>query len=203
MNMKSKAIKESDRKDKVIRGLTIFAVILLGLVLHAHWLLATLPKEFECHFPPDLSRGGMVKVNEFQRHEVYAFAYNVYQQLNRCEQDCAVEFQDNIRKYGYFVTDSYRPQLMNLAKVKESDNRRKVRGISEYGAYSDSKVVPLGNNTWIVYLDVVERELIGGKVVRDAVMRYPLIVTKYNVNREKNPWRLAIDGMNGQPKRLN
>ena len=201
--MKSKAIKESDRKDKVIRGLTIFAVILLGLVLHAHWLLATLPKEFECHFPPDLSRGGMVKVNEFQRHEVYAFAYNVYQQLNRCEQDCAVEFQDNIRKYGYFVTDSYRPQLMNLAKVKESDNRRKVRGISEYGAYSDSKVVPLGNNTLIVYLDVVELELIGGKVVRDAVMRYPLIVTKYNVNREKNPWRLAIDGMKGQPKRLN
>lgn len=203
MNMKSKAIKESDRKDKVIRGLTIFAVILLGLVLHAHWLLATLPKEFECHFPPDLSRGGMVKVNEFQRHEVYAFAYNVFQQINRCEQDCAVELQNNIRKYGYFVTDSYRPQLLNMAKINESDNRRKVRGISEYGAYSDSKVVPLGNNTWVVYLDVVERELIGGKVVRDAVMRYPLIVTQYDVDREKNPWRLAIDGMKGQPKRLN
>ena len=201
--MKSKAIKESDRKDKVIRSLTIFAVILLGLVLHAHWLLATLPKEFECHFPPDLSRGGMVKVNEFQRHEVYAFAYTIYQNLNRCEQDCAVEFEANIRRYGYFVTDSYRPQLIKLAKAKESDNRRKVRGITDYGAYSDSKVVPLGNNTWIVYLDVVERELIGGKVVRDAVMRYPLIVTKYDVDRERNPWRLAIDGMKGQPKRLN
>ena len=203
MNIKSKAIKESDRKDKVIRGLTIFSVILMGLVIHAHWLLATLPKEFECHFPPDLSRGGMVKVNEYQRHEVYAFAYNVYQQINRCEEDCATEFQKNIRKYGYFITDTYRPQLLNFAKRNESSNRRKVRGISEYGIYSDDKVVPLGNNTWVVYLDVNERELIGGKVVRNAVMRYPILVKKYDVDREKNPWRLAIAGMKGQPKRLN
>ena len=54
-----------------------------------------------------------------------------------------------------------------------------------------------------MFLDVVERELIGGKVVRDAVMRYPLIVTQYDVDREKNPWRLAIDGMKGQSMRLN
>lgn len=201
--MKSKAVKESDRKDKVIRGLTIFVVVLMGLVAHAHWLLATLPKEFECHFPPDLSRGGMVKVNEFQRHEVFAFAFKITQQTFRCETDCADEFSANIRRFGHYYTDSYRNQLLQQAKRLESDNRRKTRSISEFGIYSDDKVVPLGNNVWVVYLDVNERELIGGKVVRDAVMRYPIVVTKYDVDREKNPWRLAIDGMKGQPKRLN
>lgn len=201
--MRSKAVKESDRKDKVIRGLTIFCVILLGLVIHAQWLLATLPKEFECHFPPDLSRGGMVKVNEYQRHEIYAFALMMMQQTKRCETDCADEFESNIRKYGYFYTDQYRPQLLNDAKKEQSNNRRKVRSISEYGRYSEKKVVPIGNDVWVVYLDVTERELIGGKVVRNAVMRYPIIVTKYDVDREKNPWRLAIDGHKSKPKRLN
>lgn len=201
--MQSKAVKESDRKDKVIRGLTIFSVFLFGLVAHAHFLLATLPKEFECHFPPDLSRGGMVKVNEYQRHEVYAFAYQIFQQLNRCENDCAEEYEANIRKYGYFLTDEYRPQLFTEAKRLQNDNRRKVRSVEEYGRYSDDKVQPLGNDVWVVYLDVTEKELIGGKVVRNAVMRYPIVVSRFDVDREKNPWRLGIDGYKGLPKRLN
>ena len=199
----SKAKKESDRKDKVIRVLTLFCLFLLGLVTHAQWLLATLPKEFECHFPPDLSRGGMVKVNEYQLHEVYAFAFKIYQQVYRCEEDCGVEFDKNIRKYGYFITDSFRPNLMSEAKNRESYNRRRVRSISEYGTYSDSKVIPLGNGVWVVYLDVYEKESIGGKPVREAVMRYPVVVTRYDVDRERNPWRLAIDGLKGTPKRLN
>lgn len=199
----SKVKNESDRKDKVIRALTIFSVILLGLVLHAHYLLATLPKEFECHFPPDLSRGGTVKVNEYQRHEVYAFTFRIWQQLYRCESDCSTEFEANIRRYGYFLTDSYRPALMAEAKRREQDNRRRVRSVSEVGRFSDDKVVPLGNDVWIVYLDIKEVESIGGRPVREAVMRYPVIVSRFDVDRERNPWRLAIDGLQGNPTRLN
>jgi len=198
----SKAKKESDRKDKVIRALTIFALVLLGLVGHSHFLLATLPKEFECHIPPDLSQGGMVKVNEFQKHEVYAFAYKIYQQLYRCESDCSVEFGKNIRKYGYFLTDNFRPKLLSKATELEGYNHRRVRSVTEFGIFSEDKVVSLGNNVWIVYLDVEEKEHIGGKQVRNAVMRYPLVITKFDVDRERNPWRLGIDGMKGQPKRL-
>lgn len=198
----SRAKKESDRKDKLIRFLTILSIALIGLVGHSHWLLATLPKEFECHFPPDLSKGGKVKVNETPRHEVYAFALQIYQQLYRCEENCAVEFEKNIRRYGYFVTDTYRPKLLTKAKELQGHNSRRVRSISEFGHYSESKVVPLGNGVWVVYLDVVEKEHIGGKKVRDAVMRYPLLISKFDVDREKNPWRIAIDGFKEQPKRL-
>ncbi|NQY36342.1 MAG: TIGR03746 family integrating conjugative element protein [Alteromonadaceae bacterium] len=198
----SKAKKESDRKDKVIRSLTIFVLLLLGLVAHSHFLLATLAKEFECHFPPDLSKGGMVKVNEFQKHELYAFAYKITQQLYRCEADCSVDFGANIRNYGYFLTDNYRPKLLAKAKKLEGYNRRRVRSVTEFGRFSENKVVALGAQVWIVYLDLEEKEHIGGKLVRHAYMRYPLIITKFDVDRERNPWRLAIDGFQGQPERL-
>lgn len=200
--MNSRARKESDRKDKLIRALSIVLLVVLGLLGHAHFLLATLPKEFECHFPPDLSRGGMVKVNEFQRHEIYAFAFKIHQQLYRCEEDCAQDFERNIRKYGYYTSDSYRNQLLQQAQKNASSLRRRVRSISEYGLFSDNKVSPLGNGRWVVYLDVRERESIGGKTVRDALMRYPLIVARHDVDRLKNPWRLAIAGLHNEPRRL-
>ncbi len=198
----SRAIKESDRKDRVIRVLTIFCSALFGLVLHAHWLLATLPKEFECHFPPDLSRGGMVKVNEYQAHEVYAFALTLFQKIYRCEGNCGVEFSQNIRRYGYFLTDTYRPALLKQANQLSSHNRNRIRAISEYEGYDEAKVVPLGNDKWIVYLDVREKEYIGPKSVRDAVVRYPLVITRFDIDREKNPWRLAISGLHDKPTRL-
>ncbi len=198
----SQAKSESDRKDKVIRALSLFAIILLGLVMHAHFLLATLPKEFECHFPPDLSKGGSVKVNATPRHEVYAFALMIYQQTYRCEYDCAVDFNHNLRRYGYFFSDAYRLKLLKQAKALAGHNRRRVRSIAEFGRYAENKVVPQGNGVWVVFLDVLERELIGGKPVRKAVMRYPLIIARSDVDREKNPWRLVIEGLRGQPQRL-
>ncbi len=198
----SQAKHESDRKDKVIRALTLFAVILLGLVMHAHFLLATLPKEFECHFPPDLSKGGSVKVNQTPRHEVYAFAFMIYQQTYRCETNCALDFTKNLQRYGYFFSDAYRLKLLTQAKSLTAHNRRRVRSIAEFGRYAENKVVPQGNGVWVVYLDVLEKELIGGKPVREAVMRYPLIIARSDLDREKNPWRLVIDGLQGQAQRL-
>lgn len=198
----SQAKKETDRKDKIIRVLTIFVIVLMAMVANAQYLLATLPKDFECHFPPDLSKGGMVRVNEFQPHEVYAFALYLRQQTYRCEEDCAVEFDSNIKRYGYYYTDTYRPVLLSDAQKNESSNRKRVRSVGEFGSYTESKVTPLGNDTWVVYLDVIERETIGGKEVRRAVMRYPIRVVRHDVDRERNPWRLGIDGYFDEPKRL-
>lgn len=200
----SKAARESDRKDKIIRFLAIAVIFFTGLLGHAHYLLATLPQDFECHFPPDLSRGGTVGVNEFGKHEVYAFAHDIYQKVYRCESDCSKEFEDNVRAYGNYFTDKYRPELIAEAKRKETGNRRKVRSLTEYGIYNESKVVELGNDTWLVYLDVTEREYVGRKKTREAVIRYPLYIGKNDVDRDKNPWRLAIDGYykDQQPKRL-
>ncbi|MFB2639920.1 PFL_4703 family integrating conjugative element protein [Shewanella bicestrii] len=200
--IKSRALSASDKKDKIIRALTIFSIILLGLVGYAMNLLATLPKEFECHFPPDLSRGGMVKVNEWQSHEIYAFAYRIWQKVKRCEEDCSIEYPKNINNYGYYFTDSYRPTITSQSLEEAVNNRKRARSITEYGNFIEDKVVYLGNEKWVVYLDVKEQEHIGGKKVRDAVVRYPIIVSVFDVDREKNPWRLGIDGLQGEPKRL-
>lgn len=206
--IKSKAKKESDRKDKVIRALTIFALILLGMVIHSHYLLANLPKEFECNFPPDTSQGGKVMVNETPRHQVYGLAFGLFQKIYRCEKDCSVEFANNIRAYGYFYTDTYRQKMLSYAASREGYNRKRIRSISEHGNYKQSKVIPLGNGVWVVYLDVVEKEYIGSKKVRDAIMRYPVVMVKNDVDRENNPWRLAFDdpdeyeNVDGKPRRL-
>ena len=198
----SKAKKESDRKDKVIRSLTIFCIFILGLLGHSHFLLATVPTTFELHLPPDLTRGGVVKVNEHQKHEVYALALDLYQKLYRCEKNCAQEFPENIRKYGYFLTDEYRPKLLKQAKNLHAYNSKKRRSISEFGVFKEEKVISLGGNRWVVFLDVNEKEFIGQKLTRDAVLRYPVLISTFDVDRDKNPWRLALDGLQSKAKRL-
>ena len=36
-------------------------------------------------------------------------------------------------------------------------------------------------------------ETFRGQPVKDAFIRYPIRVVRYDVDRERNPWRLAID----------
>ncbi|WP_052447982.1 DUF2895 family protein [Vibrio rotiferianus] len=194
--------RKSDLKDKIIRGLTVFVLVLLGMLGHAQYRLSLNNETFQCSVPPDLSRGGLVRVNEFYKHEVYAFAREIFQQTYRCEKDCSKEFEQNVNKYSNYYTHSYKPKLLAKAKVDRKRNKGRVRYVSEYGVYDDSKVDKLGNDTFLVHIDFREVEYIGTKKVRDAVVRYPLRVGKVDVDRQKNPWRLQIDGLKGNEARI-
>ncbi|HDS1208459.1 TPA: DUF2895 family protein [Shewanella algae] len=195
----NKPKRARDLQDKVIRFLTIVLLGSLVLLGHAHYRLSVMPSEFECQVPPDLSNGATIKVNEQRKENLYALAFMIHQKTFSCKSDCATDIPSNIRDYGYYYTTEYRTELL---KNTYSRDRGKERTISEQGHYSESKVINRGANTWVVFIDVNVKDYIGGRKVRDAVIRYPYIIVKGDVDREKNPWRLQIAGKEGTERRL-
>ena len=53
-------------------------------------------------------------------------------------------------------------------------------------------------------MDMQVMETFGGQSIKDVFIRYPLRVVRFDVDRERNPWKLALDcfGSN-RPARLN
>ncbi|MBY8168159.1 TIGR03746 family integrating conjugative element protein [Vibrio fluvialis] len=202
----SRAKRELDRKDKLIRVLTIFSLCLIGLLFYAQFRMSDLAKqlvgEFQCFVPPDLSRGGLIKVNEYPNQTVYAFAREIFQQTMRCESDCAEEYPKKVAMFRNYYTEPYWHELKQKAEAEKGRNRGRVRYVQEVGFFSDDKVTRLGNDTFKVELTVNEVEYIGVKKVRDAKVIYPFIVGAVNIDYQKNPWKLQIGGTESEPTRI-
>ena len=47
---------------------------------------------------------------------------------------------------------------------------------------------------WVVIVDMELSETVKGMAVKRKTIRYPLRVVRYDVDRESNPWGLALDG---------
>ena len=70
--------------------------------------------------------------------------------------------------------------------------------------FAPNRVIAEGTNAWTVLLDMQMQESFKGQQIKDVYIRYPMRVVRYDVDREKNPWRLAIDCYgNNRPARLN
>jgi len=54
--------------------------------------------------------------------------------------------------------------------------------------------VQVDGDAWIVWLDVNIAEHVLGAQVKDVTLSYPIRVVRYDVDRNKNPWQLALDG---------
>ena len=202
MSLTSRAKRRSDLKNRIIQFLTTFVVILIGTQLYTNMKLYDTVEDFQCHLPPDITKGGVVRVNEFYKHEVYGFVREIHQQIRRCETDCSKDYENNIHAYSHYYTESYKTQLLNNAKKNELRNKGRVRYASEYGFYNDDKVEAFGNNTFLVKLEVKETTYVGDKKVKEAVYRYPFLVGKVDIDRQKNPWKLQIGGLKGQTERI-
>lgn len=196
----------ADGKDKIIRMQTIIIVCLVLVNGYLGNALVSVPEEMEVYSPPDLSKGGTVGINVVPNHVAYAFAHNVMQQYLYCASDCKKEELEQVYKYGWFFTPECRAELETLAKNprRQTENMNVVRQAAEAdgASYDSSKAVELPNSTWIVYLDLVVRSYIAGKLIDEPVYRYPVKVVRADVNRNKNPWRLQVDCFHGDPERL-
>lgn len=200
--MSSRSKRISDLKSRIIQALTTLVLILLGSQFYSNWRIYNTVEDFQCHLPPDITKGGVVRVNEFYPHEVYGFVREINQQTRRCEKNCAVDYENNINAYGYYYTEKYKAELLKNAKRNVQKDKGRVRYVSEYGVYRPSKVIDLGNNTFVVNLEVTETTYVGAKKVKEGTYRYPYVVGKVDVDRQRNPWKLQIAGLNGNVERL-
>lgn len=184
-----------------------FVVIILALVNFLLWWgWHQAPKELTLHVPPDLSSGVTMKATAVPPASLYAFAFYVWQVMGNWPTDGQKDDQKNIDSYSPYLTPRFKQQLLEEeaqlnAKGELQDRTRVIQG-EPGAAYQSVNVINLGDGTWEVDVTVRVTERIGNTILQDALIQYPLRVVRYDINRETNPWGLALDGFVSAPKRI-
>lgn len=188
---------------------TLWGVIgLQFLVILALWFgWSQAPKHLTVHVPPDLRSGAVLSANEVPAANVYAFAFYIYQQLNRWPENGARDYGQAIFRISPYVTPRYRAELLADLDLKgrQGELASRVRGVQEIAGhgYEERRVDVLAPGVWLVWLDLDLFESVKGMTVKKTAIRYPLRVVSLDVDPETNPWGLALDGFASEgPRRL-
>ncbi len=181
-------------------GLLIGALYGAGL----GWHRAVAQQTF--HVPPDLRSGAVVQKGAVPPATVYAFAHYIFQQLNRWPTDGASDYGNAIYRLSAYLTPRFRAELeADLdRRGRLGELLQRTRGVHEVlgAGYAERRVDVLGNATWVVWLDLQINEWVKGMQVKDTTVRYPLEVVHHDIDREQNPWGLALNGYAATPRRL-
>lgn len=191
-----------------LRKMIVLVALVGGVGMYfAH----ALPKSIDLHVATDMKAGDTVRFQDGQAVvpdvNVYGFAYYIWQQINRWQADGATDYGAQIFRFQAYVTPSCRAQLeADLdSRYQAGELRARTRQMTEIPGlgYAANRVLPDGQAAWTVLLDMQLMEAFRGQPVKDAFIRYPIRVVRYDVDRERNPWRLAIDCYGShRPERL-
>lgn len=197
------AIANLEREKKLLYGI-IAGLVIVASGLYAGWLTA--PSRIDLNIPPDLRNGATLKIGEVPPANVYTFAHYIFQQLNYWPEDGTQDYGKAVFRFAAYLTPHYRQQLLEdlkeRGKAGELQRTRTVTEIPGHG-YAENRVDILGNGSWIVWLDLQMTETVNGVPVKQAALRYPIHVVRYDVSREVNPYGLALDGYSDEgPRRL-
>ena len=179
-----------------------------ALIIFALWFgWSQAPKEMTVHVPPDLRSGAVLAIDQVPPANVYAFAFYIFQQLNRWPEDGAKDYGRAIFLVSPYLTPKYRTDLIADMELKgrQGELTYRVRGVQEIPGhgYEERRVDVLKQDVWVVWLDLDLYESVKGMTVKKTAIRYPLRVVKLSVDPESNPWGLALDGFAGEgPHRL-
>ncbi len=182
-------LKQAGRyKDRIIMGLFI------GLFIQAlGWSLA--PSNISLHYPPDLRSGATMGIDEIPPSEVYLFAQYMLQQLYTWEIDGEQEYASKISVLRSYFTPQFSDYLRSDYDERKSagELRGRVRQWSPIPgrAYHESYVELTGDG-WLVWLDTHITEYVRGSVVKNLKLKIPILVVRHDVDREKNPWGIAL-----------
>ena len=199
----------NERRITKLQREAMFCIVVLSLV--AMWLIHRAPHHLTFHPAPNMRAGDSILVTAgvapVPDPNVYGFGYYIWQQLNRWARDGARDYAQQIFAFQSYITPACQDQLKNdeAKRARAGELVMRTRALAEIPgqAYSASRVIPDGDNAWTVLLDMHIVETVRGVPVKDAFIRYPLRVVRYDVDREKNPWGLAIDCFGGnRPERI-
>ena len=190
-------------KKKTWRGISIFLgfLLVLGLLVHQSRI-----QDINVHIPPELSNGVVQKAGHIPRPNVYLFTSNILQALNNWSENGETDFKRNIEAYKHYLTPGFKEQLLALydKKNKNGELSERVRGVQElFGhEYDESKVRSLATNVWRVDVDLKIREWYRGMKIKELDLAFPVRVVRYDVNRQINPWGMALDGFIQLPQKI-
>lgn len=173
----------------------IAAVSVVGM-----YLTWSNPKQIDLHINPDVKAGDTVQVRHgvapIPQPNLYSFAYYVWQQLNRWQADGSKDYGRQIYDFQSYLTPRCQAQLQADLETRSragelAQRTRQITEIPGFG-FQDKRVIPDGS-AWTVLLDMQVMETFRGQGVKDTFVRYPVRVVRYDVDRQRNPFQLAID----------
>ncbi len=198
---------EIDNVRSHLRSLWVVIALLLVFIV-ALWIgWMRMPANITVHIPPDLRSGSVMALNEVPPANVYAFAFYIFQQLNRWPEDGAEDYGEAIFRIAPYLTPEFRSQLIADMKTKGKQGElahrvRSLQAILDSG-YEERRVDVLSQDVWVVWLDLELNESVKGMTIKHTRIRYPIRVVRYAVDAEANPWGLALDGFAAEgPKKL-
>lgn len=196
--------------NRTIRFQRWFLVGLVAVVIVSDLSWRTLRSEFEAHIPPDLSNGATITlrgVADVPASNVYLFAFYIMQQLNHWSGNGLQEYGERIHAMQAYITPACRQYLLDdlQFKAQRGELSKRTRALQEIPGYgfASRRVQAHGAGGWTVLLDAQLTETTAGVPVKNTYIRYPVHVVRYDIDREKNPWQLALNCYGGRsPQRL-
>jgi len=190
-----------------LRSLWVIIAIQVVIIVALWFGWSQAPKHLTVHVPPDLRSGATLAVGEVPEANVYAFAFYIFQQLNRWSEDGAKDYGMAIFRVSPYLTPRYRADLVADMELKgrQGELAYRVRGMHEIAGhgYEERRVDILAPGVWVVWLDLDLFESVKGMTIKRTAIRYPLRVISLSIDPESNPWGLALDGFAGSgPHRL-
>jgi integrating conjugative element protein (TIGR03746 family) len=195
-----------DDQSAHIRTLRALVCGLFGVTLILAWGWYSAPKELVVHVPPDLRSGSTRKLSEIPSQSVYAFAFYLFQQLNRWAVNGEEDYGNRIHNFSAYLTPEFAETLSADFTTKQAQRELQNRQRALYEVpgrvYAPSRVKIESPDSWVVYLDLQVIETYRGETVKNTAVRYPLRVVRYDVDPEQNPFGLALAGFESPPERL-
>ncbi|WP_022954754.1 PFL_4703 family integrating conjugative element protein [Leucothrix mucor] len=200
----------SENQTALIRvfGTIIFTLIMV--IMYQVHTINNVRQDIRIAIPPDLSLGASLVPDEIPKTAVYDFASRIFQSLQRWNLNGAKDYRDNIEQYSDFFTPQYKAFLLRdferRAKAGELNNReRALQPLLVSWDYDRVSISRRSNGLatdWVVALDMELQETYRGEVVKRLFLRYPMIVTRREVDRNRNPWGLVLGGYAAEPEPL-
>jgi len=183
------------------------ALALLALLLGLGWWSA--PRDLTIHIPPDLRSGSTRRWWDVPPENVYAFAFYIWQQLQRWPSDGEADYPRNLKTLSAYLTPACQAFLEQDYQRRRANGelRLRVRGVYEipgrgYGEDPARRVRVISPRDWIVTLDLTADEYYSSEQIKRALVRYQLKVVRLDQDPEHNPFGLALDCYAQPPQRI-
>ncbi|MEH6454902.1 MAG: DUF2895 family protein [Cocleimonas sp.] len=203
----SLAAKIDEQKNKTIKSQKGFIIMLFSIVFLVGINNYNLRKTMLLYVPPDLSVGQVVEAGSVDKSYAYFFAFNILGGISRWKKNGEVEYADNIKMYGNYISSHFKEQLTNdYMKRSNDDNGRlnelknRTRELTLIRPDKPSSMVrKVGNSNFVIYLDVHDEERLAGEIVKAGIYRYSLNVAVDTGNLLDNDTGLVVLGFAEAP----
>lgn len=193
-------------KDRHIRTAQFFAVLFFIVILVLSFVIYTFPSRLNVHIPPDIRAGSQRPWWEVPNATVYAFAYQVFQQLNRWNVNGEEDYEKNITTLKPLLTPNCETFLRQDYKdrLRHNELRDRTRGVYEIvgRGFSEDKVTVFSKDSWGVNLDLSVDEYFQDEPVKRVFTRFPISIVRMDIDSQKNPWGLGFNCYTSIPQRL-